>query len=66
MAHPEGTANRRLYPVIVACIGENRPPTIAEVAHVAKRIRREAFPEVCLSSERRHEILLSALVALGL
>jgi len=60
-----GPPNQQLYPAIVACLGEGRDPTLAEIAHVAKRIRREAFPAIVLSSACRHGIVLSALAALG-
>ena len=58
-------ADRHLYPVIIACIGQGRKPTITEVIHVAKRIRREAFPKEKISSRRRRAIIMSALAALG-
>jgi len=53
------------YPVIVACIGEDRPPTLTELAHIAKRIRRELYPEASTDRAQKRRIVLSALAALG-
>ncbi|WP_395336216.1 hypothetical protein WBP06_19165 [Novosphingobium sp. BL-8H] len=53
------------YPVIVACMGEDRAPTLTELAHIAKRIRREVYPIGLTDRVQKRRIVLSALVALG-
>lgn len=53
------------YPVIVACLGETRRPTRAELRRLARRIRSEAYPEGASDRRLRRSILRAALAALS-
>jgi hypothetical protein len=53
------------YPVIVACVGEGRRPSLAEIRRVIRRLRREAFPGRRIDGALRRQISLAALAALG-
>jgi hypothetical protein len=53
------------YPVIAACIGEARPPSLGEIRQLIQRVRREGFPGSAIDSAMRRRISLTALAALG-
>jgi hypothetical protein len=54
------------YPVIAACIGEGRGPSLSEVRRLIRRVRREAFPGKRIDAVLRRRISLAALAALGM
>ena len=54
-----------IYPAIAACMGEARSPSRAEIRKVAKRIRREIYPDQPLGPSLRRAITHLAMAALG-
>jgi hypothetical protein len=50
---------------MVACIGEDRAPSAAELEKVAERMRREAFRETPVDTGLKRRIVRAALAALG-
>lgn len=64
-----GSEHRRrnswTYPVLVACIGEDRAPSARELRRIARRIKREAYPGARLTPSLRRRISHLALATLG-
>lgn len=52
-----------LYPAIVACMNETRPPTRDEFRTVAARIRREAFPDMAARASTLDRCVIRAACA---
>lgn len=56
----------RLFPrALLECIGEGRLPEPQEVAALADKIGREAFPRLLSHDERRHVLNISRAALLG-
>jgi hypothetical protein len=53
------------YSAMIACIGEGRAPSAAELEKVAERMRREAFREAPVDAGLKRRIVRAALAALG-
>jgi hypothetical protein len=53
------------YPVIAACLGDARRPSLAEFRRLARRIRCEVCPDGPIDPALRRRISLAALAALG-
>jgi hypothetical protein len=59
------TADASAYPIIAACVGGARPPSLGEIRRVIRRLRREMCPDERIDAALRRRISLAALVALG-
>lgn len=53
------------YPVLLASIGEGQRPNRAELRVLVRRLRREAFPEICEPARRRQRVRLAVTIILA-
>jgi len=64
-AAKNGERNTWAYPVLIACIGDDRAPSASELRRIARRIKHEAYPDIRLTPALSRRISCAALTALG-